>query len=120
MEKSALGRLGDAHPPAFTLFTITYKVAVYAPAERTFISFLPLYVLCGHLHQQIFSLPEGFLGVEISTQQLKVDMGLAVLIISLSAFESKIVLTLLTLYFYKSTSFPHRNNKEKCIERRKT
>ncbi len=41
------------HPP-FTLFTITYKVAVYTPAERKdtspyFIS--TLYVLCGGLQQ---------------------------------------------------------------------
>jgi hypothetical protein len=39
MEKSALaGEGGDsgvhgARPPPFSLFTITYKVAVYAPAE---------------------------------------------------------------------------------------
>jgi hypothetical protein len=26
--------MGDTRPPAFTIFTITYKVAVYAPAER--------------------------------------------------------------------------------------
>jgi hypothetical protein len=31
MEKSALA---GARPPPFTLVTITYKVAVYAPAER--------------------------------------------------------------------------------------
>jgi hypothetical protein len=36
MEKSALAgeRPGGAHPPTFTLFTITYKVAEYAPAGR--------------------------------------------------------------------------------------
>ncbi len=36
MEKSALAgeRPGAAHPPTFTLFTITYKVAEYAPAVR--------------------------------------------------------------------------------------
>jgi hypothetical protein len=34
MEKLALpGEGGGAHPPPFTNFTITYKVAVYAPAE---------------------------------------------------------------------------------------
>ncbi len=33
MEKSALAG-ESARPPLFTLFTITYKVAVYAPAER--------------------------------------------------------------------------------------
>jgi hypothetical protein len=43
-------------------------------------------------------------------QQLKVGVGLAVFIISLFAFESKIILTLLTLYLCKNTSFPHRNN----------
>jgi hypothetical protein len=38
MEKFAqTGQGGDAHPPPFSiylLFTITYKVAVYSPAER--------------------------------------------------------------------------------------
>ncbi len=35
MEKSALvGESWGARPPPLTLFTITYKVAVYAPAER--------------------------------------------------------------------------------------
>jgi hypothetical protein len=35
MEKLAQsGEGGGARPPPFTLFTITYKVAVYAPAER--------------------------------------------------------------------------------------
>jgi hypothetical protein len=35
MEKSALAGEGwDARPPPFTPVTITYKVAVYAPAER--------------------------------------------------------------------------------------
>ncbi len=37
MEKAVLaGETGIAHhcPSPFTLFTITYKVAVYAPAER--------------------------------------------------------------------------------------
>jgi len=35
MEKLALaGEGGDVRPPPFALFTITYKVAVYAPAER--------------------------------------------------------------------------------------
>ncbi len=27
--------VGGARPPPFTLFTTVYKVAVYAPAERT-------------------------------------------------------------------------------------
>jgi hypothetical protein len=45
-------RVGGARPPPFTLFSFTYKVAVYASAERAdtlsvFIS--TLYVLCGHL-----------------------------------------------------------------------
>jgi hypothetical protein len=35
MVKSALaGAGGGALPPPFTLFTTTYKVAVYGPAER--------------------------------------------------------------------------------------
>ncbi len=37
MEKSALaGEGGGARPPSFTLFTITFKVAVYAPVEREY------------------------------------------------------------------------------------
>jgi hypothetical protein len=50
-EKSAqLVRGGGARPPPLTIYTITYKVVVYAPAERadTLLLFL-LYtdVLCG-------------------------------------------------------------------------
>ncbi len=40
---------GGACPPLFTLFTITYKVAVYAPAERAdtlTLFFLYSYVIC--------------------------------------------------------------------------
>jgi hypothetical protein len=38
-----------AQPLAFSISTITYKVVVYAPAERAAIPIptLPLYVLCG-------------------------------------------------------------------------
>jgi hypothetical protein len=32
--RTGLVRVGGARPPPFTLCTITYKVAVYAPAER--------------------------------------------------------------------------------------
>jgi hypothetical protein len=49
MEKLAQAGEGQgARPPPFTIFTITNKVAVYAPAERadTLPLFLP-YVLCG-------------------------------------------------------------------------
>jgi hypothetical protein len=44
------GKCGGAHPPPFTTFTFTSKVAVYAPAEwaDTLTLFhLYLYVLCG-------------------------------------------------------------------------
>jgi hypothetical protein len=54
MEKSALASEGRGARPCtpFTLFTITYKVAVYAQAERAdifplFHLFSTLYVLCG-------------------------------------------------------------------------
>jgi hypothetical protein len=46
MEKSALageGGGGGARPPPFTLVTITYKVAVYAPTKRA--DTLPLFHL---------------------------------------------------------------------------
>ncbi len=57
MEKLAQpGEGGGARPPPF--ITITYKVVVYAPAERagTLPLFLlyPLYVLCGSVYK-IFS-----------------------------------------------------------------
>ncbi len=51
MEKLAqAGEGGDARPPPFIIFTITYKVAVYAPSEGA--DTLPLfhlypYVTCG-------------------------------------------------------------------------
>jgi hypothetical protein len=58
MEKSAQsgkgGGVHSAHPPPFTLVTITYKVVVYATAEwaNTFPLFhlYPLYVVCGASH----------------------------------------------------------------------
>ncbi len=53
--KSALaGEGGGARPPPFTLFTITYKVAVYAPAERQIDRYTPiytLYVLCAPFYR---------------------------------------------------------------------
>ncbi len=53
MEKSALAGHGVGgarpRPPSFTLFTITYKVAVYAPTERADI--LPLF----HLYPNMYS-----------------------------------------------------------------
>jgi hypothetical protein len=45
-----LVRVGGARPPVSTIFTITYKVAVYALAERAdtlTLSHLYLYELCG-------------------------------------------------------------------------
>ncbi len=58
MEKSALAGEGGGctpGPPSFTLFTVMYKVVVYAPAKRAdtlpppyFIS--TLYVFCGAGH----------------------------------------------------------------------
>jgi hypothetical protein len=53
-------------------------------------------------------------------QQLKVGGGIGfVYIISLFTFESIIVLFLIALYFYMNKSFPQRDNKYKCIKRRK-
>jgi hypothetical protein len=47
MEKLAQsGEGGGASPPPFNLFTIPYKVAVYAPAERA--DTLPLFHLYPH------------------------------------------------------------------------
>jgi hypothetical protein len=37
--------VGGASPPSFTIFTITYKVEVYAPAERALPEF-HLYPIC--------------------------------------------------------------------------
>jgi hypothetical protein len=51
MEKLAqAGAGGGALPPLFTLFTITYKVAAYTPAEtadKLTLFHLDPYVLCG-------------------------------------------------------------------------
>jgi hypothetical protein len=52
MEKLAQAGVGEgARPPLFTIFTITYKVAMYAPAERADILYSPYfihpYALCG-------------------------------------------------------------------------
>jgi hypothetical protein len=48
---------GGARLLPFTLSTITSKVVVYAPAERTDtlppISTLPFYVLCGYSSQEV-------------------------------------------------------------------
>ncbi len=45
------GEGGGALPPAFTISTITYKVVVYAPDERT--DTLPLFLL----HPYTYSVP---------------------------------------------------------------
>jgi hypothetical protein len=57
MEKSAQPDkrgVGGAHPPPFTLVTITYKVVLYAPAEWAdtlpLFHFYPLYVVCCASH----------------------------------------------------------------------
>jgi hypothetical protein len=49
-----LVRVGSARPPPFTLFTFTYKVAVYTPAERADI--LPLF----HLYPYVYSVMATF------------------------------------------------------------
>ncbi len=105
-----LDRVGGVRPPAFTLFTITYKVALYAPAERARILALPLYLLCGHLHQRVFSLSSGFLGFEISRQQLKVGVGLSVFITSFLPLKVRLFSPFWHFIYIKNTSFPHRNN----------
>jgi hypothetical protein len=50
-----------AHPPPFTLVTITYTVAVYAPAERAdtlpVFHLCPLYVLCDRAHHIEYLVP---------------------------------------------------------------
>jgi hypothetical protein len=46
-------RVGGARPSPFTLFTITYKVAVYAPAERADI--LPLFLLYPYMYSVVHS-----------------------------------------------------------------
>ena len=43
-----LVRVGGARPPPFTLSTITYKVVVYAPAERA--DTLPLFRLYPYMY----------------------------------------------------------------------
>ncbi len=52
--------MGGARPPPFITFTITSKVAVYAPAEwadtLTLFNLYKKYVLCGFNHLDVFSL----------------------------------------------------------------
>jgi hypothetical protein len=54
-----LVRVGGARPPPFITFTITSKVAVYAPAEwadtLTLFHLLLRYVLCDHLYYGFYS-----------------------------------------------------------------
>jgi len=49
-------RGGAARPPSFTIFTIAYKVAVYAPAERAdtlpLSHIYPYHVLCGLVNRE--------------------------------------------------------------------
>jgi hypothetical protein len=61
MEKSSLaGEGGGAGPLPFTIFTITYKGAVYTPAERAdtipLFHLHPLYLLCDDDDQKPFIL----------------------------------------------------------------
>ncbi len=44
-------RVGGARPPPFTISTITYKVAVYAPAERA--DTLPLFLLYSYMYSVV-------------------------------------------------------------------
>jgi hypothetical protein len=56
MEKSALTRkVGVARLPTFTLFTITYKVAVYTTDERA--DTLPLFHLYPYMYSVRLSMP---------------------------------------------------------------
>jgi hypothetical protein len=53
--------------------------------------------------------------------RLRCKWGLGFIdIISLFTFQSRMVLSLITLYLFTSTPFLPRNNNEKYIERRKT
>ncbi len=54
MEKSAQpGVGGSASPPPLTISTITYKVVVYAPAERT--DTLPIFLLHPYTYSVVSS-----------------------------------------------------------------
>jgi hypothetical protein len=56
MDKSALASEGGgAHPLPFTLVTITYKVAVYAPAEKA--DTLSLIHLYPYMYSMVWPLP---------------------------------------------------------------
>ncbi len=54
---SSLVRVGDASPPPFTISTITYKVLVYAPAERA--DTLPLFLLYPYMYSVVGILTNG-------------------------------------------------------------
>jgi hypothetical protein len=49
------GEGGGARPPPFTLVTITYKVAVYAPAERA--DTLPLFHIYPYMYSVVWRSP---------------------------------------------------------------
>jgi hypothetical protein len=56
MEKSALAGEGrGARPPPFTVVTIMYKIAVYAPAEMA--DTLPLFHLYSYMYSVVLSYP---------------------------------------------------------------
>jgi hypothetical protein len=44
-------RVGGASPPPFTISTVTYKVAVYTPAERA--DTLPLFLLYPYMYSAL-------------------------------------------------------------------
>ncbi len=58
MEKSALPGEGGARPPPFTIFTITYKAVVYAPAERA--DTVPLFLLYLYLYSVGYKVQASF------------------------------------------------------------
>jgi hypothetical protein len=58
MEKFAqAGEVGGARPPPFAIFTITYKVAMYPPAEWA--DTLPLFHLYPYMYSVVSTLSAG-------------------------------------------------------------
>jgi hypothetical protein len=100
-----------------------YPERVFLDVIETKILRLLPHAIHSRLHKLISAPPPplDFLGLEISTATAKSRvMALLCYIISLFTFESNIVLSLFTFYFYINSYFPNTKNNYKCIRRRKT
>jgi hypothetical protein len=66
-------RVEGAHPPPFTVFTITYKVVVYVPAERA--NTLPLFLLYNYMYSVAYISGTLRTSVRAVTSLVKIDVS---------------------------------------------